>query len=104
MVLVSFTLPIFNQGKMLKSVTVSWDAWPKAGQYQMTMNEDLVYKHCLADKKYMMGVSPYFYASKFPMKLKNRVRDLDLTTQTCRNGIRTGMHLANHSGLIDGSR
>ncbi|KAK4466453.1 glycoside hydrolase [Cladorrhinum samala] len=41
----------------------SWDAWPKAGQYQMTMNEDLVYKHCLADKKYMMGVSPYFYAN-----------------------------------------
>ncbi|KAK3991566.1 glycoside hydrolase [Cladorrhinum sp. PSN332] len=41
----------------------SWDAWPKPGQFQMTANEDEVYKHCLPDKKYMMGVSPYFYTN-----------------------------------------
>ncbi|KAH6617236.1 glycoside hydrolase family 71 protein [Chaetomium tenue] len=39
----------------------SWDAWPKPGQSKMTTVEDLLYKDCLRDKKYMMGVSPWFY-------------------------------------------
>ncbi|KAH6842599.1 glycoside hydrolase family 71 protein [Chaetomium sp. MPI-CAGE-AT-0009] len=39
----------------------SWDAWPKPGQSNMIMVEDLLYKDCLRGKKYMMGVSPWFY-------------------------------------------
>ncbi|KAK3316639.1 glycoside hydrolase [Apodospora peruviana] len=41
----------------------SWDAWPKAGQTKMTADEDRAYKHALRGKKYMMGVSPYFYTN-----------------------------------------
>ncbi|KAK0702854.1 glycoside hydrolase [Apiosordaria backusii] len=41
----------------------SWDAWPKAGQNQMNINEDLLYCDNLKGKKYMMGVSPYFYTN-----------------------------------------
>ncbi|KAK3294952.1 glycoside hydrolase family 71 protein [Chaetomium fimeti] len=43
----------------------SWDAWPKPGQSKMTTVEDLFYKDCLRGKKYMMGVSPWFYTGKF---------------------------------------
>ncbi|KAK4153837.1 glycoside hydrolase [Chaetomidium leptoderma] len=39
----------------------SWDAWPRAGQSKMTTVEDLLYKDTLRGKKYMMGVSPWFY-------------------------------------------
>jgi glucan endo-1,3-alpha-glucosidase len=45
--------------------TVSWDAWPKAGQSKMTTVEDLLYKDNLRGKKYMMGVSPWFYTGKY---------------------------------------
>ncbi|KAK4187067.1 glycoside hydrolase [Podospora australis] len=41
----------------------SWDAWPKAGQTQMNINEDLLYRDNLQGKKYMMGVSPCFYTN-----------------------------------------
>ena len=44
---------------------VSWDAWPKAGQSKMTTVEDLLYKDNLGGKKYMMGVSPWFYTGRF---------------------------------------
>ncbi|KAL2265944.1 hypothetical protein VTJ83DRAFT_5296 [Remersonia thermophila] len=39
----------------------SWDAWPKAEQHRMTTVEDHLYKENLRGKKYMMGVSPWFY-------------------------------------------
>ncbi|KAL2140250.1 hypothetical protein VTI28DRAFT_4039 [Corynascus sepedonium] len=42
----------------------SWDAWPKSGQSKMTTVEDLLYKECLQGKRYMMGVSPWFYTGK----------------------------------------
>jgi len=45
---------------------VSWDAWPKAGQRKMSTTEDLLYLENLKGKKYMMGVSPWFYTSEFP--------------------------------------
>ncbi|KAK4118909.1 glycoside hydrolase family 71 protein [Parathielavia appendiculata] len=41
----------------------SWDAWPKAGQTKMTTVEDLLYRENLCGKKYMMGVSPWFYTN-----------------------------------------
>ncbi|KAK4095914.1 glycoside hydrolase family 71 protein [Parathielavia hyrcaniae] len=41
----------------------SWDAWPKAGQSKVTAVEDLLYKDNLGGKKYMMGVSPWFYTN-----------------------------------------
>jgi len=44
-------------------MVVSWDAWPKASQPRMTAEEDKLYKSILGQKKYMMGVSPYFYTS-----------------------------------------
>ncbi|KAK3381989.1 glycoside hydrolase [Podospora didyma] len=48
----------------------SWDAWPKPGQTRVASTEDLIYKHTLNGKKYMMGVSPYFY-TKLPQWNKN---------------------------------
>ncbi|KAL2162356.1 hypothetical protein VTH06DRAFT_7269 [Thermothelomyces fergusii] len=39
----------------------SWDAWPKPGQSKITPIEDLLYIKNLQGKKYMMGVSPWFY-------------------------------------------
>ncbi|KAK4133767.1 glycoside hydrolase family 71 protein [Trichocladium antarcticum] len=39
----------------------SWDAWPKAGCERMSNFEDALYKESLQGKKYMMGVSPWFY-------------------------------------------
>lgn len=44
--------------------TVSWNAWPKAGENLMTTEEDELYKEAIGGKKYMMPVSPYFYTSK----------------------------------------
>ncbi|KAL2264472.1 hypothetical protein VTK26DRAFT_37 [Humicola hyalothermophila] len=43
----------------------SWDAWPKAGQAKMAITEDILYRDNLRGKKYMMGVSPWFY-TKLP--------------------------------------
>jgi glucan endo-1,3-alpha-glucosidase len=45
--------------------SVSWGAWPQAGQTKMNTGEDAAYKQALQGKKYMMGVSPYFYTSTF---------------------------------------
>ncbi|KAM7186640.1 Glycoside hydrolase [Rhypophila sp. PSN 637] len=41
----------------------SWDTWPKAGQHRINPDEDKIYKSVLGEKKYMMGVSPYFYTN-----------------------------------------
>ncbi|KAH7175340.1 glycoside hydrolase [Dactylonectria macrodidyma] len=41
----------------------SWAAWPNAGSSEMSSSEDLLYKGVLAEKPYMMGVSPYFYVN-----------------------------------------
>jgi glucan endo-1,3-alpha-glucosidase len=49
---------------------VSWDAWPRAGQAAITLESDLLYKSVLADKTFMMGVSPYFYTN-LPQWSKN---------------------------------
>lgn len=49
---------------MKLTAAVSWDAWPKAGQSKMTTVEDLLYKDNLLGKKYMMGVSPWFYTGR----------------------------------------
>lgn len=46
--------------------TVSWNAWPAAGQTKMTADEDHEYKSVLGGKPFMMGVSPSFYVSKYP--------------------------------------
>jgi hypothetical protein len=43
---------------------VSWDAWPKPGQSKMTTVEDHLYQDNLQGKKYMMGISPWFYTGK----------------------------------------
>jgi hypothetical protein len=43
---------------------VSWDAWPKAGQSKITTVEDHLYKANLGGKKYMMGVSPWFFTGR----------------------------------------
>lgn len=51
-------------GAMKLTAAVSWDAWPKAGQSKMTTVEDLLYKDNLLGKKYMMGVSPWFYTGR----------------------------------------
>jgi len=45
------------------TILVSWGAWPQAGQTKMNTGEDIAYKQALQGKKYMMGVSPYFYTS-----------------------------------------
>jgi glucan endo-1,3-alpha-glucosidase len=45
-------------------IPVCWGAWPQANQTKMNTGEDLAYKNALQGKKYMMGVSPYFYTSK----------------------------------------
>ncbi|KAK7414282.1 hypothetical protein QQX98_006879 [Neonectria punicea] len=41
----------------------SWAAWPGAGKNKLTSEEDLLYQNVLADKPYMMGVSPHFYVN-----------------------------------------
>ncbi|KAK3942588.1 glycoside hydrolase [Diplogelasinospora grovesii] len=41
----------------------SWDTWPKAGKHKVTVHEDRLYQSELRGKKYMMGVSPYFYTN-----------------------------------------
>ncbi|KAH7157340.1 glycoside hydrolase [Dactylonectria estremocensis] len=41
----------------------SWAAWPNAGSSEMSASEDQLYKGVLAEKPYMMGVSPYFYVN-----------------------------------------
>ncbi|GAB1316196.1 Glycoside hydrolase [Madurella fahalii] len=41
----------------------SWDAWPRAGCTKMTPAEDLFYRENLRGKKYMMGISPWFYTN-----------------------------------------
>ncbi|KAJ9165719.1 Glycoside hydrolase [Coniochaeta hoffmannii] len=48
----------------------SWGAWPQAGQTKMNTGEDIAYKQALQGKKYMMGVSPYFYTN-LPQWSKN---------------------------------
>ncbi|KAK3331882.1 glycoside hydrolase [Cercophora scortea] len=62
----------YGVGKRLDIIdgAFSWDAWPKAGQTHMSAHEDRIYKECLDGKKYMMGVSPYFY-TKLPHWNKN---------------------------------
>ncbi|KAL2022037.1 hypothetical protein VTK56DRAFT_6277 [Thermocarpiscus australiensis] len=39
----------------------SWNAWPTMGCTRMTAVEDKLYIRSLGGKKYMMGVSPWFY-------------------------------------------
>lgn len=34
----------------------------------MDTGEDIAYKQALRGKKYMMGISPYFYTSRFPCR------------------------------------
>ncbi|KAM5374796.1 hypothetical protein ACJZ2D_006290 [Fusarium nematophilum] len=48
----------------------SWNAWPRAGNHEMSTEEDLLYKDVLGDKPYMMGVSPAFYVN-LPQWSKN---------------------------------
>jgi hypothetical protein len=48
---------------VLTSELVSWGAWPQAGQQKINTGEDVAYKSALKGKKYIMGVSPYFYTS-----------------------------------------
>lgn len=84
------------------SIPVSWDAWPKAGQNQMNINEDLLYCDNLKGKKYMMGVSPYFYTSE--SCASSIVVTRKLIKQTCRNGTRTGTAQARVCGMIDGNK
>lgn len=43
----------------------SWCAWPRAGQRQLTTEEDVAYRQVLGSRAYMMGVSPWFYTSEF---------------------------------------
>ncbi|KAF4983704.1 hypothetical protein FZEAL_920 [Fusarium zealandicum] len=47
----------------------SWNAWPRAGQHDMSSDEDKLYKDVLGDKPYMMGVSPSFYVMANPADL-----------------------------------
>lgn len=54
---------VCTSGAEVLTLKVSWDAWPKAGQHRMSLDEDNIYKNVLGDKKFMMGVSPYFYTS-----------------------------------------
>ncbi len=42
----------------------NWGAWPQANQEKIDTGEDIAYRQALQGKKYMMGVSPYFYTSK----------------------------------------
>ena len=51
-------------GAMRLRGAVSWDAWPKTRQSKMTTVEDILYQGNLGGKKYMMGVSPWFYTGK----------------------------------------
>ncbi|KAL2129258.1 hypothetical protein VTI74DRAFT_8012 [Chaetomium olivicolor] len=48
----------------------SWDAWPKPGQSKMTTIEDHLYQEQLQGKKFMMGVSPWFFTN-LPQWSKN---------------------------------
>ncbi|KAK3375934.1 glycoside hydrolase [Lasiosphaeria ovina] len=62
----------YGVGQKLNTIdgAFSWDAWPKAGHSQVSVTEDLIYKSQLNGKKYMMGVSPYFYTN-LPQWSKN---------------------------------
>lgn len=46
--------------------TVSFAAWPNAGEVKVTTWTDRHYQAVLKGKAYMMGVSPYFYTSEVP--------------------------------------
>ena len=41
-----------------------WGVWPRPNQYKLDTGEDMAYKGALQGKKYMMGVSPWFYTGK----------------------------------------
>jgi hypothetical protein len=83
---------------------VSWDAWPKAGQSKMTTVEDHIYKANLQGKKYMMGVSPWFFTGRFKPNARALPTPLTYQVQICLSGIRIGTAPANPSGMIAGSK
>ncbi|KAM5346184.1 hypothetical protein ACJ41O_009189 [Fusarium nematophilum] len=64
---------------------LSWNAWPRAGNHEMSTEEDLLYKDVLGDKPYMMGVSPAFYTSLNGAKTGTRPANPSGTTAGCRS-------------------
>ena len=54
---------LFVRMLMAYLISVSWCAWPQAGENIMTSHEDELYRTALAGKLYMMGVSPQFYTN-----------------------------------------
>lgn len=50
----------------------SWAAWPRAGEARITTVEDELYRRALRGKAYMMGVSPWFYTSKYECVILGR--------------------------------
>ena len=90
-------------------ITVSWDAWPKAGCSNVTSDEDKIYQEILRGKKYMMPVSPCFYTSThISQRITRRQIHVDKShwyaIQTYQCGIRIGIALASLSGMTAGIR